>query len=167
MKRALLLFVICSACAAQRGAKAPTSAPHEPSSPAPQSAPMPSDHDGIPDSTGTTSMPPPTTATTPEGTSAGGTAPVPKTSMPAGGGGGASPGAIAKAQSAFDDAAKVFSSAGVTDCLQLCKALASMTNATEHLCTLVQGTTDQKRCTDARIKLESAQSKVKSSCGTC
>ena len=46
----------------------------------------------------------------------------------------------------FDDAAKAFSAAGA-DCAQLCKALHSMTHATDRLCDLTQGgpATDQQR----------------------
>ena len=74
---------------------------------------------------------------------------------------------LATAQAQLDSASKAFAAAG-NDCLSLCKSLGSMTNATEHLCGLVEGTTDQQRCLDARARLQAAQAKVKSTCGsTC
>jgi len=77
------------------------------------------------------------------------------------------PNEVANAQAQFDSASKAFAASG-TDCLSLCKSLGSMTNATEHLCGLVEGTTDQQRCTDARARLAAAQAKVKTTCsGTC
>jgi len=89
-----------------------------------------------------------------------------------GAGGGATgtvvmPSEIAAAQAQLDQASKAFAASG-SDCLSLCKSLASMSNATEHLCGLVQGTTDEARCTDARARLQAAQAKVKTTCGnTC
>jgi hypothetical protein len=70
---------------------------------------------------------------------------------------------IAKAQTQFDEASKAVQLAG-NDCAQLCKALSSMTNATDRLCELAG---EDKRCSDARAKLDAAKTKVKSTCGTC
>lgn len=76
--------------------------------------------------------------------------------------------ALAEAQIALEDARKAFAAAG-SDCASLCKALSSMTNATTRLCALTEsGTPDeQKRCSDARARLDEAHAKVKSTCGTC
>ena len=71
-----------------------------------------------------------------------------------------------KAQASFDDAQTALTAAG-NDCAQLCKALASMSNATTRLCDLAKESGDDKRCTDATTRLESARAKVKSSCGAC
>jgi len=71
-----------------------------------------------------------------------------------------------KAQASFDEASAAFTAAG-NDCAQLCKALGSMTRATERLCELAKENGDDKRCNDATTKLDSARTKVKSSCGAC
>ena len=75
---------------------------------------------------------------------------------------------IVQAQIEFIIEEERFLSAG-NECGSMCKALASMKRATEHLCELTQGGsgTDQKRCIDAKAKLESAQAKVKASCPAC
>jgi hypothetical protein len=99
--------------------------------------------------------PPATPDTAPKSTTA------PKTAGPAGG----KPPNIGAAQAAFDDARKTFVAAA--DCIHMCKALASMTNATDHLCELTQGSGEYKRCSDAKAKLDAAQAKVKSTCGGC
>jgi hypothetical protein len=70
------------------------------------------------------------------------------------------------AQAKFNEAESAFAAAG-NDCAQLCKALSSMTRATERLCELAKDNGDDKRCTDATSRLESARAKVKSSCGGC
>lgn len=59
-----------------------------------------------------------------------------------------------------------FQAAG-NDCEKLCKALASMTHATERLCELAKSNGDEQRCTDAKTKLDAARAKVKSTCGGC
>jgi len=71
-----------------------------------------------------------------------------------------------KAQASFDEAQNAFTAAG-NDCAQLCKALSSMSRATERLCELSKESGDDKRCTDATTRLETARAKVKSSCGGC
>jgi hypothetical protein len=71
-----------------------------------------------------------------------------------------------KAQVSFDEAETAFTAAG-NDCAQLCKALGSMSRATERLCELAKESGDDKRCTDATTRLETAKTKVKSSCGVC
>lgn len=70
---------------------------------------------------------------------------------------------VAKAQTNFDAASSAFTAAG-SDCAQLCKALSSMTNATERLCELAGG---DPRCSDAKTRLDAARAKVKSTCGNC
>jgi hypothetical protein len=71
------------------------------------------------------------------------------------------------AQKQFDDAQQAFDASG-GDCAQMCKALASMQRATDHLCTLAGDDLDgKKRCDDARARVETAEAKVKSSCGGC
>lgn len=70
------------------------------------------------------------------------------------------------ARAKFDEAESAFAAAG-NDCAQLCRALSSMTRATERLCELAKENGDDKRCTEATGKLESARAKVKSSCGGC
>ena len=105
----------------------------------------------------------PTSAPVPGGSDkAGSTAPPP--TMPTAGAGGmvVSP-EVKKAQVNVDTAANAFAAAG-NDCAQLCKALSSMTNATDHLCELAG---DDKRCSDAKTRLDAARAKVKSTCGTC
>jgi len=71
-----------------------------------------------------------------------------------------------KAQASFDEANNAFTAAG-SDCAQLCKALGSMTRATERLCELSKESGDDKKCTDATSRLETARAKVKSTCGGC
>lgn len=71
---------------------------------------------------------------------------------------------VEQAQLSFDDAQKSFAASG-SDCAQLCKALSSMTNATQRLCEL--STETDVRCVDARSKLDAAKTKVKSTCGGC
>lgn len=73
-----------------------------------------------------------------------------------------------KAKMDFDDADAAFQAAG-NDCAQLCKALHSMTHATERLCELTQSgpPADQQRCIDAKSRLEAARAKVTSTCGAC
>jgi hypothetical protein len=68
---------------------------------------------------------------------------------------------LPSAERAFDDAQKAFAAAG-SDCVTLCKALQSMSRATERLCELAG---EGDRCSDARTKLESARAKVKATCG--
>lgn len=67
---------------------------------------------------------------------------------------------------AFSDAESAFEAAG-NDCAQMCKALTSMTNATDRLCELAKENGDSKRCDDAKQKLDGAKAKVKSTCGGC
>lgn len=54
-------------------------------------------------------------------------------------------------------------------CDSACRALASMERATAHLCFLAQGdeADDRRRCDDAKQRLTSAQSRVRSACGAC
>lgn len=143
MKRIFLLCVLTVGCAAQKAERAPASSAPPPSS----------DHDGTGTSGGDVTKP----STAPMPGSAGGASPTL-----------VGPDEVTKAQGSFDDASKAFSAAG-SDCAQLCKALHSMTHATDRLCELTQSgpASDQQRCTDARARLETAKSKVSSSCGSC
>ena len=72
------------------------------------------------------------------------------------------------AQSGFDESARAFAAAG-SDCAQMCRALASMQRAAEHLCELTKdgGDLDRKRCTEARDHVGNARDRVQSSCGAC
>ena len=56
---------------------------------------------------------------------------------------------IPHAQTKFDESHKAVMAAG-NDCASLCKALSSMSRATEHLCALTKGggDSDRKRCDD-------------------
>lgn len=161
MKRLLLLLAVSSlvACAVapQRSATTPTST----------SAPPPSASGAAPslETTGTsTGVPGGDSDKTPSSIPG---AKAPSTAPAGAGGSVVMPGDLASAQKQVDEAAKAFAASG-TDCVSLCKSLVSMTNATEHLCGLTEGTTDQQRCVDARAKLSTAQAKVKSTCGnTC
>ncbi|MBI2391312.1 MAG: hypothetical protein HYV09_17110 [Deltaproteobacteria bacterium] len=160
MKRASLVIscmtvVGLAACAAPREAQAPKRA-EEPAPAA--SAPAPTV-----EPTGEAVEP---TPAAPAG--GGGVAPTTKapTAAPGATGTVVLPSEIAQAQVQLDEASKAFA-ASTGDCVALCKALHSMTHATERLCGLVAGgsPTDVQRCTDARSRLESAQAKVKASCG--
>jgi hypothetical protein len=53
------------------------------------------------------------------------------------------------------------------DCESACRALASMERATTHLCSLADEPDDQRRCEDARLRLTSAQGRVRAACGGC
>jgi hypothetical protein len=53
------------------------------------------------------------------------------------------------------------------DCAAACRALASMQRATDHLCALVEDSSDGRRCEDARKRLLAARDRVRSSCGDC
>jgi len=72
------------------------------------------------------------------------------------------------AQKYFDDSASAFAAAG-SDCISLCKALASMQRAADHLCELSKDAGDdgKKRCDDAQGRVTEARGRVKSSCGGC
>lgn len=109
----------------------------------------------------------------------GGAASEPKTPPPAGGPVVPSSGAprdeqtieansIGRAQANFDEASRAVELAG-NDCAQLCKALSSMSRAAERLCELARdgGDDGQRRCTDARAKLEVARARVREKCPTC
>lgn len=71
-----------------------------------------------------------------------------------------------EAQGDLESAESAFTAAG-NDCASLCKALSSMTRATDHLCELAKEASEPKRCDDAKARLDAAQSKVKASCGGC
>lgn len=166
MKRLLLLpCTLLFACAMQKSAVQKSAAPPSRSvqeEPAPAaSVPVPTEPAGANADKAPSSAPPPASAKKPAAAAGGG----------AGGAGGAGmvvlPSQIAAAQTEFDDASKAFTASG-GDCPSLCKSLGSMSNATEHLCGLVEGTSDGQRCLDARARLAAAQAKVKSTCGaTC
>lgn len=71
-----------------------------------------------------------------------------------------------EANDSFVAAESAFAAAG-NDCAQLCKALNSMTKATDRLCELAKENGDGKRCEDAKTRLDAARAKVKSTCGSC
>jgi len=74
---------------------------------------------------------------------------------------------LVQADDDFAAAESQLSAAG--DCVAMCKALASMRKATDHLCALTKdgGDDDKKRCDGAKEKVASAEAKVKSTCGGC
>jgi tRNA A-37 threonylcarbamoyl transferase component Bud32 len=75
---------------------------------------------------------------------------------------------IGRAQTDFEDASRAVELAG-NDCAQLCKALSSMSRAAERLCELTKdgGDDGQRRCNDARAKLEAARARVREKCPAC
>lgn len=181
-KLSALTMILCcmTACAAQRKPSAePSMAPAPP--PGAESAPATATPSSAAPTGGAaveepTTAPPPPPVSAPEATSgpatktpstapkAGATKPT-APGVDSGGAGGGKPNSIGAAQSSFDDARKTFIAAA--DCIHMCKALTSMSNATTHLCELTQGGSEQKRCTDAKAKLAAADAKVKSTCGGC
>ena len=56
-----------------------------------------------------------------------------------------------------------------SDCAAMCKALASMRKAADHLCALTKdgGDDEKKRCDGAKEKVAAAETKVKTTCGGC
>lgn len=77
--------------------------------------------------------------------------------------------ATADAEAAVTKAAADLDAIGASDCPALCKALASLETATKHLCALAKpgDEVDQKRCSDAKGKLEEATKKVRAKCPAC
>jgi hypothetical protein len=75
---------------------------------------------------------------------------------------------IPHAKIAFDQSEAAFTAAG-TDCAQLCKALASMQRAADHLCDLTKdgADLDKQKCTDARARVTTAKDRVAKACGGC
>ena len=75
---------------------------------------------------------------------------------------------IPHAKIAFDQSEAAFTASG-TDCAQLCKALASMQRAADHLCDLTKDGADleKQKCTDARVRVTSAKDRVAKVCGGC
>ena len=143
MKRVLPLLIIVTytGCAAPRAEKAPAASP--------SSAPATTTLDeGSSTNTGDDASKVPAPVTPGAAGGASGTVVMPE---------------LAKAQVSFDEASHAFSAAG-NDCAQLCKALGSMTHATDRLCELAG---DDKRCSDAKTRLDAARAKVKSTCGSC
>lgn len=96
-----------------------------------------------------------------------GAGPSTSTAEPPSTAGGHPPTAIGVADKDFSQAEIQLSTAG--DCASMCKALASMRKAAEHLCALTKdgGDDDKKRCDGAQEKLKTAEVKVKNSCGGC
>jgi len=71
------------------------------------------------------------------------------------------------AREQLDESMKAFEAAN-GDCARMCKALASMQRAADHLCTLATSDDDgKKRCDEARARVSAAEDKVKASCGGC
>lgn len=81
----------------------------------------------------------------------------------------AQPTDMADAEAAVVKAAAALDAVPSSDCASLCKALGSLETATKHLCALAKpgDAADQKRCADARSKLEEATKKVRTQCPSC
>lgn len=79
----------------------------------------------------------------------------------------AGPSDMEQAMSAFAEAEKAL--AASPPCETMCKALHSMARAAEHICELARDGTalDQKRCVDARAKVEEATARVRAACPDC
>jgi hypothetical protein len=75
---------------------------------------------------------------------------------------------IPHAKVAFDQSEAAFNASG-TDCAQMCKALASMQRAADHLCDLTKDGADleKQKCTDARARVTTAKDRVSKMCGGC
>jgi len=159
---ALGLALFVCGCAAPGGTSAPAAAP----------APIPAEKQTIsPPSTATPALAPSTgTGTTSSDaapSNATGTSPpnvgtIPPTPEP-------TPiDDVPHAQAQFEASAQIFTSSG-SDCTKMCKALASMQRAADHLCDLVKNAavTDKKKCTDAKARVDHARDKVLSACGGC
>lgn len=195
--RHVLLVLVCAGCGSSRPATAPRKETTTPVTPVDADGthdkkPLPSSTASVPGEIGGDNAPeppgiPPTSTKSDTGTTTKGTPPPPTTvptpKPPPPSTGSKKPTVapeppsppvktlamrIAEAEADFSSAQSAFNAAG-NECASLCKALASMKRATEHLCELTQGgnTADQKRCTDAKAKLETAQAKVKATCGGC
>jgi len=65
------------------------------------------------------------------------------------------------------DRAQADLDAGAGDCPAACRALGSMERAAAHLCALVDGPDDQRRCDDARQRVLAARDRVQHACGPC
>ncbi len=74
---------------------------------------------------------------------------------------------MVEAQTAFDGAEKELVASG--PCTTMCKALDSMIRAADRICELAQSGTpeDQKRCADARSKVQEALARVRAACPEC
>ncbi|MEO7094626.1 MAG: hypothetical protein ABI175_15320 [Polyangiales bacterium] len=75
---------------------------------------------------------------------------------------------IPHAKIAFDQSEATFTASG-SDCAQMCKALASMQRAADHLCDLTKdgADLDKQKCTDARGRVTTAKDRVSKMCGGC
>ena len=74
---------------------------------------------------------------------------------------------VDQAQQLLDQSMQTFD-ASHDDCATMCKALASMKRAADHLCKLLPtGEGSAKRCIWARRRVEEAETKVNSTCGGC
>jgi hypothetical protein len=157
MRRAALFVgsfaVILASCAA------PSRKTPEPMPPAPSAPPYPTSSPTVTEEKGEVDG----TSSTGKGNTA---APVPPSANT-----GATPTIvddIPHAKVAFDQSEAAFGAAG-TDCAQMCKALASMQRAAEHLCELTKdgADLDKQKCTDARARVTSAKERVAKTCGGC
>lgn len=81
----------------------------------------------------------------------------------------AGPADMTEAEAAVAKAASALDAVPTSDCASLCKALGSLETATKHLCALAKpgDAADQKRCSDAKTKLEEATKKVRAQCPAC
>lgn len=77
-------------------------------------------------------------------------------------------GSVGRAQADFDEASRSLELAA-NDCSQLCKALSSMSRAAERLCEIAKdgGDDGQRRCSEARAKVEAARARVRERCPAC
>jgi len=65
------------------------------------------------------------------------------------------------------NAAEVLALSSGRDCSTACKALRSMNNAAEQLCSLAQDDRERERCARAKERVRAATQRVKDSCGQC
>lgn len=90
----------------------------------------------------------------------------PAATTPSAGGAPARSAQIARAGTDLDRAQRELEIAA-GDCSNACRALGSMDRAAGHLCDLVQGAGELRKCDDAKKRVLGARDRVKQTCGTC
>ena len=65
------------------------------------------------------------------------------------------------------NAAEVIALSSGRDCSTACKALRSMHNAAEQLCSIAQDDKERERCARAKERVRAASQRVKDHCGQC
>ena len=65
------------------------------------------------------------------------------------------------------NASEVLALSSGRDCSTACKALRSMSNAAEQLCSIAQDDGERERCGKARERVRAATKRVKDNCGQC